>query len=225
MQKYPRFRYTIRCKKDYLEHTLIVRKLVVGPYASNCYIVGSEETKEGMIIDPGADAKEILRAVAKLGLTIKLIVLTHRHPDHVGAAAPVKKATGAPVAVHAECAKYLPQSSSYLYEPPFEAAPYPDRILKEDDSIDVGGLHFTVLHTPGHTPCGISIYGEGHVFTGDTLFNYGIGRYDLIDGDYHQLINGIKTKLLTLPPETIVHPGHGPDSTISTEKRANPFLK
>lgn len=204
---------------------MIIRKLVVGPYASNCYIVGSEGTKEGMIIDPGADAKEILRAVEKLGLTIKLIVLTHRHPDHVGAAAPVKQATGAGVAAHAECAKYLPQSSSYLYEPPFEAAPYPDRILKEGDSIDVGGLHFTVLHTPGHTPCGISIYGEGHVFTGDTLFNYGIGRYDLIDGDYHQLISGIKTKLLTLPPETIVHPGHGPDSTISTEKRANPFLK
>lgn len=204
---------------------MIVRKLVVGPYASNCYIVGSEETKEGLIIDPGAEAEEILRAVAKLGLKIKLIILTHRHPDHVGAAAPVKQATGAEVAAHAECAKYLPQSSSYLYEPPFEAAPYPDRILKEGDSIDIGGLHFTVLHTPGHTPCGISIYGEGHVFTGDTLFNYGIGRYDLIDGDYNALINGIKTKLLTLPPETIVHPGHGPDSTISTEKRANPFLK
>ncbi|MCK4862860.1 MAG: MBL fold metallo-hydrolase [Dehalococcoidales bacterium] len=204
---------------------MIIRKLVVGPIASNCYIVGSEATKEGMIIDPGADAKDILRAVEKLGLTVKLIVLTHRHPDHVGAASQVKKATGAEVAVHTECAKYLPQSPSYIYEPPYEAAPKPDRILQEGDSIDISDLHFTVLHTPGHTPCGISIYGEGHVFTGDTLFNYGIGRYDLIDGDYDQLINGIRTKLLTLPPETIVHPGHGPDSTISTEKRANPFLK
>jgi len=204
---------------------LLVRKLVVGPYASNCYIAGSEATKEGMIIDPGADAKEILRAVDKLGLKIKLIVLTHRHPDHVGAAAQVKEATGAGMAAHAECARYLPQSPSYVYESSFEAAPKADRILKEDDNIDVGGLHFTVLHTPGHTPCGISIYGEGHVFTGDTLFNYGIGRYDLIDGDYDSLINGIKTKLLTLPPETIVHPGHGPDSTIATEIRANPFLR
>jgi len=204
---------------------LIVRKLVVGPIASNCYIVGSEATREGMIIDPGADAKDIMRAVEKLGLTIKLIVLTHRHPDHVGAAAQVKEATGAELAAHTECAKYLPQSSSYIYEPPYEAAPKPGRILKEGDSIDVGGLHFTVLHTPGHTPCGISIFGEGHVFTGDTLFNYGIGRYDLIDGDYHQLMDGIRSKLLTLPPETIVHPGHGPDSTISTEKRANPFLR
>ena len=204
---------------------MIVRKLVVGQIASNCYIVGSEKTKEGMIIDPGADAKEILRTVEKLGLKIKLIVLTHRHPDHVGAAAQVKVATGAAVAGHAEMAKYLPQSPSYIYQPPYEAAPYPDRILKEGDTIDIGDLHFSVLHTPGHTPCGISIVGEGHVFSGDTLFNYGIGRYDLIDGDGNALINGIKTKLLTLPPETIVHPGHGPDTLITTEKRANPFLR
>jgi hydroxyacylglutathione hydrolase len=204
---------------------LIVRKLVVGPIASNCYIVGSEETGEGMIIDPGADAREILRVVAKLDLKVKLIVLTHRHPDHVGAAARVKEATGADLAAHAECARYLPQSPDYLYEPPYEGAPKPERILGDGDNIDIGELHFTVLHTPGHTPCGISLYGEGHVFTGDTLFNYGIGRYDLIDGDYDALIGGIRTKLLTLPPETVVHPGHGPDSTIATEIRANPFLR
>jgi glyoxylase-like metal-dependent hydrolase (beta-lactamase superfamily II) len=204
---------------------VIVKKLVVGPIASNCYIVGSEETKEGIIIDPGADAYDIMAAVEKAGLTIKLIILTHRHPDHVGAATQVKQMTGADIAAHLECARYLPQSPSYVYESPYEGAPKPERILKEGDSIDIGGLHFTVLHTPGHTPCGISIYGEGHVFTGDTLFNYGIGRYDLIDGDYDALMQGIKTKLLTLPPETIVHPGHGPDSTIATEIRANPFLR
>ncbi|OGO07552.1 MAG: hypothetical protein A2Y92_00540 [Chloroflexi bacterium RBG_13_57_8] len=204
---------------------MILRKLTVGPYASNCYIVGAEEPKDGMIIDPGADAKEILRTVEKLGLKIKLIVLTHRHPDHVGAAAPVNKATGAPLASHAECARYLPHSPDYVYEEPFEGAPKPERILKDGDEIEIGELHFKVLHTPGHTPCGISLYGEGHVFTGDTLFNYGIGRYDLIDGDYNALIKGIKTKLLTLPPETILHPGHGPDSMIATEIRANPFLK
>ena len=210
-----KFRYT---------YIVIIRKLVVGPYASNCYIVGDEATKEGMIIDPGANAPEIMKTVEKAELKIKLIVLTHRHPDHVGAAAQLEK-TKAELAAHEECAKYLPQSPSYVYEKPYEGAPKPTRILNDGDVIDIGGLHFKVLHTPGHTPCGISLAGEGHVFTGDTLFNYGIGRYDLIDGDYNALIKGIKTKLLTLPPETIVHPGHGPDSTIATEIRANTFLR
>jgi hydroxyacylglutathione hydrolase len=204
---------------------MILRKLTLGPYASNCYIVGSETTNEGMIIDPGAEAKEIMRTVDKLGLKIKLIVLTHRHPDHVGAAAQVKAATKATLASHAECAKYLPQSPDYLFEAPFEGAPKPEKILSDGDTVEIGDLRFTVLHTPGHTPCGISLFGEGHVFTGDTLFNYGIGRYDLIDGDYNALIKGIKTKLLTLPPDTIIHPGHGPDSTIATEIRANTFLR
>lgn len=204
---------------------MILRKLTVGPYASNCYIVGDEASQAGMIIDPGANATEILRVVEKSGLKIKVIVLTHRHPDHVGAAAQVLKGTQAELAAHAECARYLPQSPSYVYEKPYEGAPKPTRILNDGDNFDIGSLHFKVLHTPGHTPCGISVAGEGHVFTGDTLFNYGIGRYDLIDGDYDALINGIKTKLLALPPETIVHPGHGPDTTIATEIRANTFLR
>jgi glyoxylase-like metal-dependent hydrolase (beta-lactamase superfamily II) len=203
---------------------VILKKLVVGPIASNCYIVGSEKTKEGMIIDPGADADEILANVEKLGLKIKLIVLTHRHPDHVGAADRVKKATGAEVAAHTEMARYLPQSPEYMFEPAYEAAPYPDRLLKEGDGIDVGGLHFEVLHTPGHTPCGISLVGEGVVFTGDTLFNYGIGRYDLADSSEVDLVNSL-AKLMKLPDATRVYAGHGPDSTIGTERRANPFLR
>ena len=177
---------------------MIVRKLVVGPIASNCYIVGSEKTKEGMIIDPGADAYDILATVEKAGLSVILIVLTHRHPDHVGAAAQVKQASNAPIAAHTECARYLPQSPSYVYESPYEGAPKPERILAEGGSIDIGELHFTILHTPGHTPCGISIYGEGHVFTGDALFNYGIGRYDLIDSDYGQLTATMVIMLVNL---------------------------
>jgi hydroxyacylglutathione hydrolase len=204
---------------------MILKKLTLGPYASNCYIIGDNASKEGMIIDPGAEPQEILLVVEKEKLKIKTIILTHRHPDHVGAAAKVQAAVKAPLASHPECARYLPHSPDYVYEKPFEGAPKPERLLNDGDNINIGSLNFKVLHTPGHTPCGISLYGEGHVFTGDTLFNYGIGRYDLIDGDYHALINGIKTKLLTLPPETVIHPGHGPDSTIATEKRANTFLR
>lgn len=204
---------------------MIVKKLVVGPIGGNCYIVGSESDKEGMIIDPGDDAGEIIKKVRELGLKIKLIVLTHHHPDHVGAAAEVKKATGAEVVAHAEAAKYLPQSTSYAFEPSNQASSYPDRLLKGGDSIDIGDLHFTVLHTPGHTADGISLLGHGVVFTGDTLFNYGIGRYDLFGGDYHKLMDSIHTKLMVLPDDTLVYPGHGPDSTIGTERRANPFLR
>ncbi len=204
---------------------MILKKLVVGPIASNCYIVGAEATKEGMIIDPGADADVILKKVRELGLKIKLIVLTHRHPDHVGAAGLVKEATGAEVAAHVEAAKYLPQSPSYVFESPYQASPYPGRLLKGGDSVDIGDLHFTVLHTPGHTPCGISLVGNGVVFTGDTLFNYGIGRYDLVDGNYQQLMDSIHNKLMALPDDTRVYPGHGPDTTIGTERRANPFLR
>ena len=202
-----------------------VRKIIVGTFASNCYIVADRIGGEGMIIDPGAEPVEILRVVKKLEADIKLIVLTHRHPDHVGAAARVKKVTGAELASHADCAQYLPHSPSYVFPDGFEGPPKPERILDDGDEIEIGSLRFTVLHTPGHTPCGISIYGEGHVFTGDTLFNYGIGRSDLIDSSYDALIEGIKTRLLTLPQETIVHPGHGPDSMIATEIRANPYLK
>ena len=204
---------------------MILKKLVVGPIASNCYIVGSEATKEGMIIDPGADADEILKNVRELELKIKLIVLTHQHLDHVGAAAQVKEATGSEVAAHVEAARYLPQSPSYIFEPPYQASPYPDRLLKGGDGIDISELHFTVLHTPGHTPCGISLVGNGVVFTGDTLFNYGIGRYDLVDSSYQQLMDSLHNKLMVLPDDTLVYPGHAPDTTIGTERRANPFLR
>jgi len=203
---------------------LILKKLVVGPFASNCYIVGSESDKEGMIIDPGASTKQILRDVKDLGLSIRLIVMTHGHMDHIGALKGVKEATGAEVAIHADDARFLRRLSlSTVYNLSFP--PPPERLLGDGDSIDIGDLHFTVLHTPGHSPGGICLLGHGVLFSGDTLFNYGIGRTDFPGGSHQQLMNNINTKLMALPDDTIVYPGHGPDTTIGIERRGNPFLR
>ena len=204
---------------------MILKKVVVGPLGSNCYIVGSESNKEGMIIDPGDEAEVILRKVKDLGLEIRSIVLTHGHIDHIGALKEVKKATGAEVAIHTDEAKSLQgQSSSTLLGLAYPTPLPPDRLLQDGDSLDIGDLHFWVLHTPGHSPGGICLSGEGVVFSGDTLFNCGIGRTDLPGGNSSQLMNSIHTKLMTLPDNTIVYPGHGPETTIGTERRGNPFL-
>jgi len=205
---------------------VIIEKLVAGPFASNCYIVGSQSNKEGMIIDPGDDAKRILKKVGELKLDIKLILLTHGHIDHTGALKEVGEATGAEVAIHADDAKSLKeQPFSKMFGLSYPTPPPPDRLLEDGDSIDIGDLHFLVLHTPGHTPGGICLLGEGVVFSGDTLFNYGIGRSDLPGGSYSQLMNSLQTKLMTLPDDTIVYPGHGPETTIRAERRGNPFLR
>ncbi len=207
---------------------MILKLLTVGPFASNCYIVGSESSKRGIIIDPGAEAKLILKTVNDLGLTISLIVVTHMHFDHVGALTPVKEGTGAKFALHeAETEAGLGVFSRMLSSMTggsFSQLPKPDRLLKDGDTIDIDGLHFTVLDTPGHSPGGISLYGHEIVFTGDALFNYGIGRTDFPGCSYDQLMDSIQNKLMTLPDETIVYPGHGPSTTIGEERRGNPFL-
>ena len=205
---------------------MIVEKLVVGPFASNCYIVGSQSNKEGMIIDPGDEAKQILKRVKDLELDIKFIALTHGHIDHTGALKEVREVTGAKVAIHADDAKSLKvQSLSRIFGLSYPTPPPPDRLLKDGDSIDVGDMHFEVLHTPGHTSGGICLLGEGVVFSGDTLFNYGVGRTDLPGGSSSQLMNSIQTKLMTLPDNTVVYPGHGPDTTIGAERKGNTFLR
>ena len=207
---------------------MILKRLEVGPFASNCYIVGSESDKEGLIIDPGEGAQTIIKSVRDLELDIKTIVLTHGHIDHIGALGEVKEATGAEVAIHTEDAQRLQgeegRSISALFGVPYKTPPAPDRLLKGGDSIDIGDLHFTVLHTPGHTPGGICLLGHDMVFTGDTLFNYGVGRTDLPGGSYQQLMNSIHTQLMTLPGDTVVYPGHGPKTTIEDEHQGNPFI-
>ena len=203
---------------------MILKKLVVGSFASNCYIVGSGSTKEGMIIDPGADAGEILKAVKDLGLDIKFIVLTHGHMDHIGAVKEVKEATEAEVAIHADDAQSLGGRRPSLFGASSSAPSAAGRLLEDGDSIDIGELHFQVIHTPGHSPGGICLMGHSVVFSGDTLFNYGIGRYDLPGSSGQDLGNSLR-KLLVLPDDTKVYPGHGPDTTIGAERQGNPFLR
>ncbi|MBA7609249.1 Hydroxyacylglutathione hydrolase GloC [subsurface metagenome] len=208
---------------------MLLKALELGPFLANCYIVGSEKTKEGFILDPVAEAETIMDNVRQLGLTIKLIVATHTHPDHVMALSEIKEETGAPFAMHeAESAGMIASGMAHVMglftTGSAEPLPKPDMPLKDGDTIEVGDLSFTVLHTPGHSPGGISLYGHGMVFVGDTLFNSSIGRTDFPGCSHQQLIDSINSKLMTLPDETVVYPGHGPQTTIATERRYNPFL-
>jgi glyoxylase-like metal-dependent hydrolase (beta-lactamase superfamily II) len=204
---------------------MIVEKLVVGPLECNCYIVADEKTKEAIIIDPGDEAESILDRVRRLKLDIKLIFLSHGHVDHTAALSQVRKATGAEVAIHADDKVTLSDDYLSLFigvKKPKNIPP--NRLLEDGDGIMVGGLSFRILHTPGHTPGGTCLYGEGVLFSGDTLFNYGIGRPDLPGGDAENLLKSINNHLMILPDETKVYPGHGPETTIGAERRGNPFL-
>jgi glyoxylase-like metal-dependent hydrolase (beta-lactamase superfamily II) len=211
------------------KRAMIVKMLVVGPFAANCYIVGSSSTKQGMIIDPGAEAETILRTVQQAGLSISLIVITHAHIDHIGALHAVQEKTNAQFAIHeAEKGLLLTAPMRMLTSlglTPVKSPPRPDRLLKDGDSIDIGDLHFEVLYTPGHSSGGICLSGHGVVFSGDTLFNLGVGRTDFPGCSHERLMKSIHEKLMVLPDETIVYPGHGPPTTIGDERRGNPFLQ
>ena len=209
---------------------MIIRGFEIGPFGTNCYIVGSESTGEGMIIDPAADPDFIMKQVKKLELDIKIIVATHSHPDHLMALGDVKKATGAAFAMHGDepsgrRAAGASRMISLMVGGPVETPPDPDIVLKDGDIIEVGDLKFTVLHTPGHSPGGICLYGNGVVFAGDTLFNLSVGRSDFPGCSHDVLIDSIERKLMVLPDDTTVYPGHGPKTTIGDERRHNPFLR
>ena len=204
---------------------MIVERLEVGPFAANCYLVACAETKEAVIIDPGAEGRRIIKRVHDLGLKVKYIINTHAHIDHVGANAEVKEAFNAPVLVHAADAPLLrsPQASMALFMGQSKVTP-PDWTLEEGDLLEAGTLRIKVLETPGHTPGGISLDINGVLFTGDTLFAGSIGRTDFPGGSFRQIIKSIKEKLLSYPDDTRVFPGHGPPTSVGDERLYNPFL-
>ncbi len=206
---------------------IIVPLVVGGAMQENTYIVGSEEAKECAIIDPGAEADRILEEVESLGLTVKYILNTHGHGDHIGGVAGVKEATGATYGIHEADVELLTRDSQWMKLMVRDSAepPAPDIHVKDGDVFKLGDdVELTAIETPGHTQGGVSYYGGGVVFTGDTLFQGSVGRFDTPEGDGKQLVLGIFTKIMTLPADTKVYPGHGPDTTIAREKLTNPFL-
>ena len=204
---------------------MIIRPLPVGPLQANCYIAGCEQTRQAAVIDPGGDSDRILMALAKEGFKVAAVINTHGHFDHVGANKALKSATGAPLMIHRQDAPMLVHlaASAASWGMRAENSPQPDRLLEDGDSIAIGDISLQVLHTPGHTPGGISLYTPGTVFVGDTLFAGSIGRTDFPGGDFDTLIDAIRTKLFTLPDETVVYAGHMQQTTIGYEKKYNPF--
>ncbi len=207
---------------------MIYRPLEIMPFGTNCYLVASSQSRDAMVIDPAGEAMRIMSSINELGLKIGYIVATHTHPDHLGAVTFIKQSTGAGFAVHsAEAGNVQRYDYGQLtaIDPTIKPPPPADRLLNEGDLLEIGDLSFRVLHTPGHSPGGISIEGHGVVFTGDALFNLGIGRTDGPACSYNQLISGIKNKLLALPENTVALPGHGPKTSIGFERKNNPFLR
>jgi glyoxylase-like metal-dependent hydrolase (beta-lactamase superfamily II) len=205
---------------------MLLMRRVVGPLQVNCFIVADERTREAIVIDPGDDAQDLLRMIREKDLKVKYIVNTHAHFDHVSANKALKEATGAELLVHEGDAPLLAAVSQHakMFGMTAPSSPPADRYVKHGDVIAAGGVSLKVLHTPGHSPGGICLLGDGFVFTGDALFESSIGRTDLPGGDLMTLINAIKEHLMTLPDDTQVFCGHGPATTIGAERQENPFL-
>ena len=201
----------------------------VGPVAENCFIARRDGSDRAVVIDPGDEADRLLGAVTELGLTVEAVLLTHTHFDHVGAVAPVARATGAPVYVSeierpvlADIMRYVPFPGIGPYES-YEA----DHTLKGGERLEIAGLEIDVLFTPGHSPGHLtfSIPSEQAIFSGDVLFRGSVGRTDLPGGDWTTLLASIRGLVETLPEETAVYPGHMEVTSLGAERRTNPFLE
>jgi len=205
---------------------LIIKDLTVGPIMANCFILGCDTTKEAVVIDPGDESNRILMALAGLKLKVKYIINTHGHFDHVGANKKIKDATGADLLIHSLDVPMLAHlsASASAWGLQSDDSPPPDRTIKDGDEIKFGNIILKVIHTPGHTQGGISLYSDGFVFVGDTLFAGSIGRTDFPGGDFDTLISSIRKKLFVLGDDVRVFSGHGPETTIGDEKRHNPFV-
>lgn len=204
---------------------MLIKSLVVGPLQVNCFVISDEKTGESMVIDPGDEPDRIIDVIKGNGLKVKYIICTHAHFDHVGGITELKDETDAKIVIHQEERELynsaMDQAAFWGYE--LAPLPEPDMFVKEGDKIEIGHLSFEVFHSPGHSPGGICLYGEGVVFTGDTLFAGSVGRTDFYGGDISKLKKSF-LRLMSLPPDTKVFCGHGPLSTIRQEKASNFFM-
>jgi hydroxyacylglutathione hydrolase len=206
---------------------LMVRGVVVGLFQENCYIVGSRRSGEAVCVDPGDEPEEILALARDMKVRIGKVVCSHAHLDHVMAVRAIKEATGAPFLLHSAdlgLAGQVPSAARMWLGTEIPPPPRPDFLVEDGGDVEIPGVELRVLHTPGHTQGSISLYGAGMLFSGDTLFRGSIGRTDLPGGDFPQILRSIADRLLVLPDETIVLPGHMQQTTIGAERAENPFI-
>jgi hydroxyacylglutathione hydrolase len=208
---------------------MILETFPVGPLQCNCTILGDEEAGEAIVIDPGDEIGRIQRRLSQLGLKLRQILITHAHIDHIGGALKLKRLSGAPILLNQAdlpLLEIMAEQASWLGVDTPETAP-PDDTLSDGLTVGLPRYPAQVLHTPGHTQGSICLHFAPLqlLIVGDTLFAGSIGRTDLPGGDYHQILDSIQTRLLLLPDETKVLPGHGPVTTIGRERKSNPFLR
>ena len=213
----------------FLRETMLIKQIIVGSMAVCCYIVACEKTKKAAVIDPGGDEEKILAELKKMNVEVEYIIATHGHPDHVCGNRKIQEKTGAKIIMHAADELFFnkPEVKNYFSMLGLEPSPAADIQVADGDEISIGEIILKVLHTPGHTPGGMCLYKAPDRLTGDPLCGGGLGRTDFPGGSHQELLTSIRTKLLVLPSETVVWPGHGyggSRSTIGEEMRSNPFL-
>ncbi len=205
---------------------MILEILVVGPLAVNCFIIGCDSTREAVIIDPGDETDQILEIVNQKKLKVKYILLTHGHVDHLAAAKSLKAKLDVKLLMHKDDLALVQNAPTQaaMFGLPDPGVPSADQYVEEGDKISVGKLEFKVLHTPGHSPGSVTYFINEKLFVGDLIFSGSIGRTDLPGGSYEQLIQSVKNKIFSQPDSTDIYPGHGPATTVGTEKATNPFF-